>query len=97
MLPLFATHIGSHPGSISEVKLALDSLMHLLRSTGVGALPVLPSTGTQGGPMTPPTEAQLLVDANKSIQMLYESLQRKQESAAVVANLLGADNRTGGR
>ena len=77
--------------------MALDSLMQLLRSTGVGALPVLPPTGTQGEQTTPPTEAQLLADANKSIQMLYESLKRKQESAAVVANLLGADHRTGGR
>ncbi|RXW20749.1 hypothetical protein EST38_g5119 [Candolleomyces aberdarensis] len=96
-----AYHIGQSPATtsrqIEKVRLALDNLMQLLRSTGVGALPVLPSAGTQGEPITPPTEAQLLVDANKSIQTLYESLKRKQESAAVVANLLGADNRTGGR
>lgn len=45
--------------------------------------------------MTPPTEAQLLIDANNSIKTLYESLRRKEDSAAVVANLLGVEHRTG--
>jgi hypothetical protein len=31
-----------------------------------------------------------MVDTNRSIQALYEKLKRSQDSAAVVANLLGA-------
>lgn len=52
--------------------------------TGVGALPVLPLA------VAPPMETQLMEDTNRSIQVLYEKLKRSQESAAVVANLLGA-------
>ena len=78
---------------IAEVKEALEQLMQLLRSTGVGALPVLPDVGPPGTTIPPPTEIQLLADANVTVNTLYDTLKRKQESAAVVANLLGADQR----
>lgn len=66
--------------------------------TGIGALPILPLAGTSP-PVVPPTEEQLMEDTNRSIQSLYEQLKRSQESAAVVANLLGAPehNARGGR
>ncbi|KAJ3526553.1 hypothetical protein NMY22_g10118 [Coprinellus aureogranulatus] len=86
---------------IAELKQAIEHLTSLLRSTGVGALPLLPPPP----PRTPafadasglpqpqegihvPTEAELLEYANESVKTLYDSLKRKQDSAAVVANLL---------
>lgn len=101
-----AYHINQTPLNTSrvilELKLALDSLMTLLRSTGIGALPLLPppstsstsespnDTGRQGPPSTipVPSEAQLLGTANHTVKTLYDTLKKKQESAAVVANLL---------
>ncbi|KAJ3520882.1 hypothetical protein NMY22_g12551 [Coprinellus aureogranulatus] len=88
-------------GLIAELKQAIEHLTSLLRSTGVGALPLLPPPP----PRTPafadasglpqpqegihvPTEAELLEYANESVKTLYDSLKRKQDSAAVVANLL---------
>jgi hypothetical protein len=58
--------------------------------TGVGALPLLPLTTEPGSTAVPPTEAQLMEDADRSIKLLYEQVKRRQDSAAVVANLLGA-------
>ncbi|TEB29187.1 hypothetical protein FA13DRAFT_1711192 [Coprinellus micaceus] len=86
--------------SIGDLKQAIDSLTSLLRSTGIGALPLLPSPppptsafSESGIPQQQevqpvPTEAQLLAYANESVKSLYDSLKRKQDSAAVVANLL---------
>ncbi|KAG2024071.1 hypothetical protein CC2G_001663 [Coprinopsis cinerea AmutBmut pab1-1] len=77
-------------GSIEELKKALNSLSQVLRTTGVGSLPLLPRPEQPGSPRTPPSEAELLEKASNAVKALYELQQRKQDSAAVVANLLGA-------
>lgn len=64
-------------------------LSNMLRSSGVGALPLLPTTGPEA-PTIAPTEQQMIINTNQSIQALYDQLKRSQDSAAVVANLLGA-------
>ncbi|KAF6758980.1 hypothetical protein DFP72DRAFT_807143 [Ephemerocybe angulata] len=101
-----ASHLPSNTAHvIAELKLALESLMSILRSSGVGALPLLPTppvsgatpTATAGsanaGPAQPvvPTEAQLLAEANTMVKVLYDTLGKKQESASVVANLLAVE------
>lgn len=68
----------------------------MLRSSGVGALPLLPMTGPEA-PTIAPTEQQMIVDTNRSIQALYDRLKRSQDSAAVVANLLGAPDHVAAR
>jgi hypothetical protein len=68
-----------------------------MRHSGVGALPFLPVSPAQDVPFVPPSEQQLIVDTNRSIQALYEKLKRSQESAAVVANLLGAPDHSSAR
>jgi hypothetical protein len=73
------------------VKQLLDALEDLMRQTGVGALPLLePDANRQ---IQPPTEAQLMDQAEKGVKYHFEQLKRAQESAAVVANLLGLEHR----
>ncbi|KAF9457364.1 hypothetical protein BDZ94DRAFT_1144569, partial [Collybia nuda] len=88
-----AYHTGNNPAqteaSITALKQTLQMISDMLRNSGVGALPLLPTTGP-GAPVIAPTEQQLLIETNQSIQTLYERLNRRQDSAAVVANLLGA-------
>ncbi|KAG7440066.1 uncharacterized protein BT62DRAFT_938399 [Guyanagaster necrorhizus] len=67
-------------------------LSDIMRRTGVGALPLLPFPPQPGAPQVVPTEQEMMVDVSKSVQVLYERLKRSQESAAVVANLLGASD-----
>ncbi|KAK0244982.1 hypothetical protein EDD85DRAFT_782954 [Armillaria nabsnona] len=89
-----AYHPGSSPAqtesNISALKRTLEMLSDVMRHTGVGALPILPFPPQSGTPQVIPTEQELMVDVSKSVQVLYERLKRSQESAAVVANLLGA-------
>lgn len=61
--------------------------------SGVGALPLLPIPAL-GEAMSRPTEQQLLTDVNNSIRLVFEQMKRSQDSAAVVANLLGAADRS---
>lgn len=68
----------------------LALVLETMRQSGVGALPVLPTLG--GIPATVPTEAQLLASTTQNLRVLYEKLQRSQESAAVAANLLSMDH-----
>ncbi|KAJ3752136.1 hypothetical protein EV360DRAFT_55748 [Lentinula raphanica] len=64
---------------------------------GVGALPILHvppaittnSTNAAQDNIVPP-EAQMIADATRSIQILFERIKRVQESAGTVANLLQA-------
>ncbi|KAF8060718.1 hypothetical protein FPV67DRAFT_303736 [Lyophyllum atratum] len=93
-----AYHPGNSPvqteADIATLKQTIKSITELLWQTGVGALPVLPIPGP-GETVSAPTEQQMLSEANRSIQSIYEQLKRSQESAAVVANLLGALDRGG--
>lgn len=76
---------------INNVKQLLDVLEDLLRQTGIGALPLLEPNPS--GQIQPQTEAQLMDQAEKGVKYHFEQLKRAQESAAVVANLLGIDHR----
>jgi len=80
--------------NIATLKQTIKATADLLVQSGVGALPVLPIPNP-GETVTAPSEQQLLSDANHSIKLIYEQLRRNQESAAVVANLLGAPDRGG--
>jgi len=68
----------------------------MLCQSGVGALPVLgvpePSMGAPIPALPPvPTEDELLATTTNSLQILYDKLQKSQDSAAVVANLLAPE------
>jgi hypothetical protein len=71
---------------IESLKQCIQDLYDTLRHSGIGALPLLAPNSK-----SIPNEQQLLSDASRSVQVLYETLKRSQDSAAVVANLLGGD------
>lgn len=88
---------------------SLTVMIQVLQSvnTGVGALPLLPfppvpahSNSLPNDPSpsaeenTVPSEAKMIADASRSIQILFERLKRVQESAGTVANLLQAPTAT---
>ena len=75
---------------MATLKQTISVVIEKMRQSGVGALPVIPLSQT-GAPAPPPSEAQLLANTTKSLQALYEKLQRGQESASVAANLLSTD------
>ncbi|EPQ51673.1 hypothetical protein GLOTRDRAFT_112444 [Gloeophyllum trabeum ATCC 11539] len=86
-----------HPGTslaqtaayVTVLKQQIQALVTLMRQSGVGALPLLtPAMGVM------PPEEQLLADATKGIQFLYEKNKRIQDSAGIVASLLGANEHT---
>lgn len=66
------------------LKMTLEQVSHVLRETGLGALPMV----TLGDPV--PTDNQLLADANRYIDILHQQLMKRQEGAANIANLLHA-------
>ncbi|KAF8871427.1 hypothetical protein CPB84DRAFT_1855001 [Gymnopilus junonius] len=82
---------------IEALKQIIASVIERLRQSGVGALPVIPLPPDPSLPPVVPTEKELLERTTSSLRFLYEKLQRSQESAAVVANLLTTDHqpRTG--
>lgn len=82
---------------ITAVKQTLQLLFDLLRHSGVGALPLLPLPQSNTQAVIAPTEQQLMNTTASSIHSLYERLRRSQESADVVANLLGAESQRGAR
>ncbi|KAK0448458.1 uncharacterized protein EV420DRAFT_1338840 [Desarmillaria tabescens] len=94
-----AYHPGSSPAqtesNISALKRTLEVLSDVMRHTGVGALPLLPFPQQSAVPQVAPTEQEMMIDVSKSVQVLYERLKRSQESAAVVANLLGTSDAPG--
>ncbi|KAF8148646.1 hypothetical protein B0H34DRAFT_668360 [Crassisporium funariophilum] len=77
--------------NITALKQTLQLVVEMMRQTGVGALPLLPPS-TASSPPALPTEQKLLADTTKGLQVLYDKLQRSQESAAVAANLLSLEN-----
>ncbi|KAG6856807.1 hypothetical protein H0H87_000504 [Tephrocybe sp. NHM501043] len=79
--------------SMRTLKQEIQELSQLMLQSGVGALPVLPMPGP-GETISPPTEQQLMTQVNDSIGVLFEQVKRSQDSAAVVANLLGAPDRS---
>ena len=76
----------NHIECIESLTQCIQNLYDTLRHSGIGALPLPPPNATGI-----PNEHQLLSEASRSVQVLYETLKRSQDSAAVVANLLGGD------
>ncbi|KAI0828461.1 hypothetical protein BC628DRAFT_1417474 [Trametes gibbosa] len=70
---------------IDTLKRSLLELVEALRTSGVGALPLEPPPVPD-----PRTDEQLLAEATRTVQALYERQRRIQEGASVVTNLLGA-------
>ncbi|KAF9038017.1 hypothetical protein BJ165DRAFT_1500292 [Panaeolus papilionaceus] len=68
-----------------KLKEDLVQLVERLRHTGVGALPLI----TDASPA--PTEAELMTHCLNSLKALYDKLQKSNESAAVVANLVSPE------
>ncbi|KAI6152812.1 hypothetical protein EDD17DRAFT_1513116 [Pisolithus thermaeus] len=58
-----------------------------LKTTGVGAYPLLPSD-PQSAASGPPSEQHLIAEMNREVRFLYEKLKRIQESSGVVAQHL---------
>ena len=77
------------PAYITTLREAIHALQDLLRVSGVGALPLIP-TSLSGAETQLPTEEKLMADLQKSIEDEYAKHNRVQESAGVVANLLTA-------
>lgn len=77
---------------IAALKQNLQLLSDLMRSTGVGALPLLPTPADPAKTPVMPTEEMMLADTERSVQNLFERMKKTQESAAVVASLLGAEH-----
>lgn len=73
---------------------ALQTLAEMLRQSGIGAFP-LPASDSDARNASPPTEQQLIADTTRSVQQLYEEFKRMQESSAVVANILAAQESAG--
>ena len=90
------TRFSSLLGDIAGLKQALFVLVELLKQTGVGALPLIP-TSLSGAETQLPTEEKLMADLQKSIEDEYAKHTRVQESAGVVANLLTASELGRGR
>ncbi|CCM05313.1 uncharacterized protein FIBRA_07527 [Fibroporia radiculosa] len=89
-----AYHPGISPMQVAAdaaaLQQALQSLIEILRQTGVGALPIqAPDLAN------PPSEEQLMAESSRAIQMLYERHRRMQEGAGMVASLLGASEQVG--
>ncbi len=73
----------------------------MLCQSGVGALPVLPLPEPAVGTSIPAMpnirkEEELLASTMKSLQTLYDKVQKSQDSAAVVGNLVGFEKEKDG-
>ncbi|KDQ55380.1 hypothetical protein JAAARDRAFT_37394 [Jaapia argillacea MUCL 33604] len=92
-----AYHPGTSPtqtsADIASLRQTLQHLITVMCRSGVGALPLL----TPDQSMSIPDEEKMMADAQKAIQVLYERHKRTQESAGVVASLLGAVDPTSRR
>lgn len=69
--------------NLAMLKQALVHLVELLRTSGVGALPILSPD------MPAPTEQMLVTETTRALQVLHETSNKRQDTAGVVANLLG--------
>jgi len=90
-----AYQTGNNPlvteSEIENLKQNLYLVIETMRNTGVGALPLLPlQQNSEAVPV--PTEQQLLTDTTRSLQALYEKVQRSYDSASAVVNLLSTDH-----
>ncbi|OCH91732.1 hypothetical protein OBBRIDRAFT_728233 [Obba rivulosa] len=72
---------------MAALKQALQTLVELLKQTGVGALPLHPPNPAA---MDPQAEQQQIAETARAVQALFERYNRMQESAGVVASLLAA-------
>ncbi|KAI6020701.1 hypothetical protein PISMIDRAFT_105536 [Pisolithus microcarpus 441] len=86
-----AYQAGNSPAQTEADLIALDQVLHtladFLKTTGIGAYPLLPSDA-QGAACGPLTEQHLILQMNHEVQFLYEKLKRIQESSGVVAQHL---------
>ena len=73
------------PADIAALKQELLALVEHLRQTGVGALPLEPPPITHDAR----SDEQLVGEAERAVQVLYERQKRIQDGAGVVAGLLG--------
>ena len=71
---------------IARLHAQLEATIEMLRYSGVGALPMISETNSAGQMAS---ESELLASTMRNLQVLYDRLQRSQDSAAVVGNLLG--------
>ncbi|KIK68113.1 hypothetical protein GYMLUDRAFT_36942 [Collybiopsis luxurians FD-317 M1] len=95
-----AYHPGSSPAQTEANIVALKQNLEILADSsvhnGVGALPLLPfphvstnaNSTDSASESAVPSEAQMIADATRSIQILFERLKRVQDGASNVANLL---------
>jgi hypothetical protein len=67
---------------LATLKQTLRMVVDLMRHTGVGGLPLLPATDGSA-----PTEEQLVAQTTRAVQEAYDQLKRREDAAAVVANL----------
>jgi hypothetical protein len=94
---------GNNPAQISadlaNLKQALELLCERMTQTGVGALPLLPSSASAAGEQagtnfsSSMTESELLETTTRSVEALFAELKRRQETAFNIGNLL-ASSRT---
>jgi len=88
-----AYHPGNSPAQtqadIAAIKQTLQILSDLMLHTGVGALPLVDTIN--GVPQNMFSEKELEEKTSHGVKLLFEKHKRSQDSAAVVANLLGPD------
>ncbi|KAJ7864938.1 hypothetical protein B0H13DRAFT_1637398 [Mycena leptocephala] len=78
---------------LATLKQTLQMVSDQMRHTGVGGLPLLPVPDGNHPPPALPSEDQMIAQATRAVQILYDQLKRGQDSAAVVANLLTSVDR----
>ena len=79
---------------IERLQNQLTLTIQTLSQSGVGALPLLPIPGPNSSMSAVPqipSEDDLLSSITKGLQMLYDKVQKSQENAAIVGNLLGSE------
>jgi hypothetical protein len=93
--PGLAPHLSQ--AHIERLQDQLALTIQTLSQSGVGALPLLsvpgPSTSMSVVPQVP-GEEELLSSIAKGLQVHYDKVQKSQENAAVVGNLLGSEKDT---
>ncbi|ESK97159.1 hypothetical protein Moror_6380 [Moniliophthora roreri MCA 2997] len=95
-----AYYLGSSSAQTQADLATLQQNLHILsdmmRHSGVGALPLLASPPSVSGPTNDSSLNQMQAQASHAIQVLYDRLKKLQDTAGVVANLLGPTQMTGG-